>query len=328
MFDDASILVTGGTGSFGNKFAEIVLSEHRPRRLVIFSRDELKQHEMRQRFADERSSPLRFFIGDIRDADRLRRAMQDVDIVIHAAAMKQVPTCEYNPIEAIATNVIGAKNVVDAALDTGVERVLALSTDKAVNPVNLYGATKLCAEKLVIQSNAYSGNKPTKFSCTRYGNISGSRGSVVPTFQEQRKNGRITITDSRMTRFWMSLEDGVRFVMHCIAQMQGGEIFIPKIPSLRITDLADAVAPGCEVEYIGIRPGEKLHEVLVSEDEAQQTLEFDDMYVVQPAYTWWNVEGLAGARSVDEDFRFRSDTNTEWLDTAAIRRLAEGVGLA
>ncbi|MBE9479571.1 MAG: UDP-N-acetylglucosamine 4,6-dehydratase (inverting), partial [Chloroflexi bacterium] len=275
---EKDVLITGGTGSFGRKFVKIMLEDYQPAKLIVFSRDELKQHEMRSAGFDHPS--LRYFIGDVRDLMRLRRAMQGVDIVVHAAALKQVPACEYNPIEAIMTNIIGGRNVVEAALDTGVEKVMALSTDKAVNPINLYGATKLAAEKLFVQSNAYAGGTGTRFSCVRYGNVVGSRGSVVPVFVKQRSKGRITITDERMTRFWLSLEEGVRFTIRCIEQMEGGEVFVPKIPSMRVVDLANAIAPDTEIEVIGIRPGEKLHEVLVSEDEARHTLELEDMYVV------------------------------------------------
>src|SRR6266481_9045632 len=273
-----SILVTGGTGSFGKKVVEIMLRDYQPQRLVVFSRDELKQHEMRTSGFDHPS--MRYFIGDVRDVERLERALSGVSVVVHAAALKQVPACEYNPFEAIQTNIIGGRNVIDAAINRGVQRILALSTDKAVNPINLYGATKLCAEKMFVQANAYAGEQNTRFSCARYGNVVGSRGSVIPVFLEQRKRGRITITDARMTRFWLTLEHGVRFVIRAIEEMHGGEIFVPKIPSMRMVDLAESIAPGCEIEYVGIRPGEKLHEVLVSEDEARNTLELDDMYVI------------------------------------------------
>src|SRR5499433_2925773 len=250
-WSEQSVLVTGGTGSFGKKFAEMMLHEYRPKKLVIFSRDELKQHEMRAAGFDHPS--LRYFIGDVRDADRLKRAFSGITTVIHAAALKQVPACEYNPFEAIQKNIMGGRNVIDAAIDAGVQRILALSTDKAVNPINLYGATKLCAEKMFVQANAYAGSQDTRFCCARYGNVVGSRGSVIPVFQEQRKRGRITITDPRMTRFWLTLEQGVKFVIHCIEKMHGGEIFVPRIPSMRLLDLAETIAPGCEVEYIGIR---------------------------------------------------------------------------
>jgi UDP-N-acetylglucosamine 4,6-dehydratase len=306
-----SILVTGGTGSFGKKFVDIMLREYQPQRLVVFSRDELKQHEMRTSGFDHPS--LRYFIGDVRDVERLKRALSGVTVVVHAAALKQVPACEYNPFEAIQTNIMGGRNVIDAAIDQGVRRILALSTDKAVNPINLYGATKLCAEKVFVQANAYAGAKNTRFSCARYGNVVGSRGSVIPVFLEQRRRGKITITDPRMTRFWLTLEQGVKFVIRCLEQMHGGEIFVPKIPSMRLLDLAETVAPGCQVEYIGIRPGEKLHEVLVSEDESRQTLETENMYVIQPAHPWWKSENWIGAKPLPEGFRYSSDTNEHWL---------------
>ncbi len=315
------ILITGGTGSFGKKFIETALREQRPRKLIVFSRDELKQHEMRTGEFDHPS--LRYFIGDVRDADRLRRAMAGVDVVVHAAALKQVPACEYNPIEAIMTNVMGAKNVIDAALDTGVKKVIALSTDKAVNPVNLYGATKLCAEKLFVQSNSYAGATGTRFSCVRYGNVVGSRGSVIPLFQQQRQQGRITVTDVRMTRFWITLEQGVQFVMRCIERMHGGEVFVPKIPSMTIQDLVSAVAPGCEISEIGIRPGEKLHEVLISEDEARHALELDDMFVVQPVHPWWSGDNWPDGRPLPDGFRYGSDSNPQWLKVDDLRSMVE-----
>jgi UDP-N-acetylglucosamine 4,6-dehydratase len=321
------VLVTGGTGSFGKKFCEILLREHRPKKLIVFSRDELKQHEMRIQFAEWDRS-LRYFIGDVRDRNRLQRAFHGVDIVVHAAALKQVPACEYNPIEAIKTNVDGATNVIEAALDQGVKHVLALSTDKAVNPVNLYGATKLCAEKLFVQGNAYSGTDGTRFSCVRYGNVVGSRGSVIPLFREQRKTGKITLTDSRMTRFWLTLDQGVRFVIGCIEKMHGGEVFIPKIPSMKMTDLVTALAPGCAIENIGIRPGEKLHESLLGEDEARSTLEFDDLYVIEPLHPWWGAHWTGGQRLPD-GFHYASDNNTQWLTVDELKTLAgetEGEG--
>ena len=316
-----SVLVTGGTGSFGKKFVEIMLREYRPQRLVILSRDELKQHEMREGGLND--PILRYFIGDVRDVDRLKRAFAGVTIVVHAAALKQVPACEYNPFEAIQTNIMGGRNVIDAAIDSGVRRILALSTDKAVNPINLYGATKLCAEKMFVQANAYAGAQQTRFSCARYGNVVGSRGSVIPIFREQRKRGRVTITDPRMTRFWLTLEHGVRFVVRCLEQMHGGEIFVPKIPSMRIVDLAETVAPGCEVEQIGIRPGEKLHEVLVSEDESRQAIETEEMYVIQPAHPWWKSENWSHARRLPEGFRYSSDTNERWLTRRELEELVE-----
>jgi UDP-N-acetylglucosamine 4,6-dehydratase len=315
------VLVTGGTGSFGKRFVEIMLREYRPKRLVIFSRDELKQHDMRASGFDHAS--LRYFIGDVRDPGRLQRALAGVTVVVHAAALKQVPACEYNPFEAIQTNIMGGRNVIDAAIDQGVQRILALSTDKAVNPINLYGATKLCAEKMFVQANAYAGAQETRFSCARYGNVVGSRGSVIPVFLEQRKRGRITITDPRMTRFWLTLEHGVRFVIRSIEQMHGGEIFVPKIPSMRLVDLAEAVAPGCMVEYIGIRPGEKLHEVLLSEDEARNAVELDEMYIIQPSHPWWKRGNWAHGRELPQGFRYTSDSNEQWLSHDQLQELIE-----
>lgn len=317
-WSEQEVLVTGGTGSFGKKFVDIMLREYHPKRLVILSRDELKQHDMRTAGFDH--SSLRYFIGDVRDPARLLRAFSGITVVVHAAALKQVPACEYNPFEAIQTNIMGGRNVIDAAIDRGVKRVLALSTDKAVNPVNLYGATKLCAEKVFVQANAYAGAQETRFSCARYGNVVGSRGSVIPVFLEQRRRGKITITDPRMTRFWLTLEQGVKFVIRCLEQMHGGEIFVPKIPSMRLVDLAETIAPGCEVEYIGIRPGEKLHEVLLSEDESRQTLQTEDMYVIQPAHPWWKSENWIGGKPLADGFRYSSDTNERWLTQ---RELAE-----
>jgi UDP-N-acetylglucosamine 4,6-dehydratase len=309
-WNEAQVLVTGGTGSFGRKFTEVMLRDHPPKKLIIFSRDELKQYEMSQEF----DHPcLRYFIGDVRDKDRLFRAFHGVDVVVHAAALKQVPACEYNPFEAVKTNVFGAQNVVDVAIDRGVKRVMFVSTDKAVNPVNLYGATKLCAERMFVQGNSYAGERGTRFSCCRYGNVVGSRGSVVPLFLEQRKNGAVTVTDPRMTRFWLAIEQGVKFVIKCIDLMHGGEIFVPKIPSMAITDLARSVAPGCKINYIGIRPGEKLHEVLISEDEARHTVELDDMYIIKPAYPWWGAAEWAAAKSVPENFRYTSEMNPHKL---------------
>jgi len=312
------ILVTGGTGSFGKKFVEMMLVEYHPAKLIVFSRDELKQYEMR--VAGFEHPYLRYFIGDVRDVDRLRRAMHGVDIVVHAAALKQVPACEYNPMEAIKTNILGSSNVVEAALDAGVKKVLALSTDKAVNPVNLYGATKLAAEKLLVQSNSYAGGMATRFSCVRYGNVVGSRGSVVPIFLQQKASGKLTITDERMTRFWLTLEQGVRFVIHCIEKMHGGEVFVPKIPSMKIIDLARAIAPGINLEVVGIRPGEKLHEVLISEDESRSTVEMEDMYVVQPSVgSWFGHDWQSDGHGLPAGFRFGSDNNPQWLSVDQIR---------
>jgi UDP-N-acetylglucosamine 4,6-dehydratase/5-epimerase len=319
-WQNKSILITGGTGSFGKKFIEVMLKEYSPAKLIVFSRDELKQHEMRSAGFDHPS--LRYFIGDVRDLSRLRRAMHGVDIVIHAAALKQVPACEYNPMEAIKTNILGSSNVIEAALDMSVERVLALSTDKAVNPINLYGATKLAAEKLFVQSNAYAGSSNTRFSCVRYGNVVGSRGSVIPIFINQRRqNGKLTITDERMTRFWLTLEQGVRFVITCVEQMCGGEVFVPKIPSTRIIDLARAIAPVAELEVVGIRPGEKLHEVLVNDDESRSTLERENMYVVTPTATLWQRDLKYDGQPLPDGFRYSSDTNPLWLSEDEIREM-------
>jgi UDP-N-acetylglucosamine 4,6-dehydratase len=317
-WEDKVVLVTGGTGSFGKKFTELLLKEKGPKKVIIFSRDELKQHEMRMHgFDDPR---LRYFIGDVRDRERLVRAMHGVDIAVHAAALKQVPACEYNPMEAVKTNILGTSNAVEAALDAGVSRVMALSTDKAVNPVNLYGATKLAAEKLVVQSNAYAAGTATRYSCVRYGNVVGSRGSVVPLFLKQRASGRVTVTDERMTRFWLSLEQGVHFVIACIEQMEGGEVFVPKIPSTKVVDLARAIAPEAHIDIIGIRPGEKLHEVLISEDEARHTVDVDRMFVVQPAEAiWFGYSWKDKGTSLPDAYHYGSDNNQEWLDLAAIQ---------
>ena len=324
---DKNVLVTGGTGSFGKKFIELLLKDYQPARLIVYSRDELKQHEMRMEGFNQPN--LRYFIGDVRDLPRLRRAFNGVDIVVHAAALKQVPACEYNPMEAIKTNILGSSNVVDAALDAGVKKVLALSTDKAVNPVNLYGATKLAAEKLMVQSNAYAGAMKTRFSCVRYGNVVGSRGSVVPLFLKQRGTGEVTLTDDRMTRFWISLDQGVRFVIRCIEQMQGGEVFVPKIPSMRMVDLAKAIAPQAEIRLIGIRPGEKLHEVLISEDEARTTVELEDMYVVQPAAAlWFGHAWSEKGRALPDGYHYASDNNTEWLSTEEIHEIVAPIEAA
>lgn len=319
-----TILITGGTGSFGREMVRTLLAEYQPKKIIVLSRDELKQHEMRVAGLDHPS--LRYFIGDVRDVDRLRRAFHHVDIVIHAAALKQVPACEYNPIEAVMTNVMGGRHVIDAALDCGVRQVLAISTDKAVNPVNVYGATKLVAEKLFVQANAYTGQGKTHFSCVRYGNVVGSRGSVVPLFAEQRTTGKLTITDRRMTRFWITLPQGVRLVIRAIERMHGGEVFVPKLPSMNIVDLAQAVAPECAIDEIGIRPGEKLHEVLISEDEARHTLELDDMYVIQPAHPWWTNHPWHEARPLPEGFRYASDTNPWQVGAKEIGEMLEKSG--
>ena len=313
ILDGKNVLVTGATGSFGKRFVRHVLEHHKPGRLVIFSRDELKQFEMQQDF----SSPvLRWFLGDVRDPERLHRAFDGVQVVIHAAAMKQVPASEYNPMEAIKTNIIGAENVINVCIEQEVERVIALSTDKAANPVNLYGATKLCADKLFVAANALSGKHRTKFSVVRYGNVIGSRGSVIPFFMKKKAAGVIPITDARMTRFWITLGQGVGFVLSCLEQMRGGEIFVPKIPSMKVTDVAEVVAPGCRHEMIGIRPGEKLHEVMTTADDAMNTAELADRYVIQPASYWWDQKAWAketGARPVPDGFQYSSDRNERWM---------------
>lgn len=321
VLENKVILVTGGTGSFGQKFTEIALREQNPRAIRIFSRGELLQLQMQQKFNnDER---LRFLIGDVRDKDRVYRAMNGADIVVHAAALKQVPTSEYNPIEAVKTNINGAINVIDAAIDNDVERVIFISTDKAVQPVNLYGATKLVAEKLFIQSNAYTGARKTRFSCVRYGNVVGSRGSIVPLLLEQRKHGRITITDERMTRFWITLEQGVRFVIDCVARIHRGEVFIPKIPSMKITSLAEAIAPKARREIIGIRPGEKLHETLLSEEEAKHSREFDDYFLIEPEHPFWSKDYAKEGKLLPDGFKYTSDNNSQWLTTDELKRMAE-----
>jgi UDP-N-acetylglucosamine 4,6-dehydratase len=318
---DQIVLITGGTGSFGKKFTEIILAEYQPAKLIIYSRDELKQHEMQ--LGGFNHPNLRYFIGDVRDLHRLRRAMRGVNIVVHAAALKQVLACEYNPMEAVKTNILGTSNVIDAAIDARVKNVMALSTDKAVTPVNLYGATKLTAEKLVVASNAYAGDMQTRLSCVRYGNVVGSRGSVVPIFIRQRENGdKLTITDERMTRFWLSMEQSVRFVISNIERMHGGEVFVPKIPSTRILDLAEAIAPDTEIKVIGIRPGEKLHEIMISRDESRSTIELESMFVVEPEGALyfrydWSKEG----KPVPDGFKYTSDNNTEWLTFDQIKAL-------
>jgi UDP-N-acetylglucosamine 4,6-dehydratase len=320
-WENLNVLVTGGTGSFGKKFVEFMLRDFHPKKVIIFSRDELKQHEMRRNGFDHPS--LRFFIGDVRDKERLYRAMQDVNIIVHAAALKQVPACEYNPFEAVKTNVIGAQNIIDAAIDTQVEKVVALSTDKAVNPVNLYGATKLCAEKMFIQGNAYSGVGGTAFSCVRYGNVIGSRGSVIPLFMRQKKQGKMTITDERMTRFWITLDQAVQLVIDAVDHMQGGEIFLPKIPSMKIMDLTKAIAPECEIDIIGIRHGEKLHEVLITEEEARTAVSYNGMYVIMPSHPWWKKENYTKAQKLPRGFEYASNKNTKWLNIEDLRKIID-----
>ena len=324
-----SILITGGTGSFGKKCVGTILAEHAAKKVVVFSRDELKQFEMQQIFPTEKYPAMRYFIGDVRDRDRLYRALQGIDYVIHAAALKQVPAAEYNPFEAVKTNILGAANIIDACIDTGVRKVIALSTDKAANPVNLYGATKLCSDKLFVAGNSYGGWGGTRFSVVRYGNVVGSRGSVVPFFKKIKESGatKLPITDERMTRFWITLEQGVRFVLTRLEEMQGGELYVPKIPSMVIGDLAEAVAPGIEHQVVGIRPGEKLHEVMITDDDARHTLEFDDHYVIEPEFQWWSNENhvMRGGKPVAEGFRYASNTNTQWLSVDDLRVMIENV---
>jgi UDP-N-acetylglucosamine 4,6-dehydratase len=313
MLNDKVILITGGTGSFGKKFTEIVLKRYKPKKLIIFSRDELKQFEMAQVFSPEKYNCVRYFIGDVRDKERLQRAFHRVDIVIHAAALKQVPAAEYNPTEVIKTNIYGAQNIVNVAADRGVKRVIALSTDKAANPVNLYGATKLCSDKLFIAANAFVSGEESRFSVVRYGNVIGSRGSVIPFFLEKKKMGVLPITDPRMTRFWITLEQAVEFVLKCLEIMVGGELFVPKIPSMKMTDLAKAICPECRTEIVGIRPGEKLHEIMVPKDDAYNTVEFEDYYVIKSLFR--NFERrFNGGKPVLEDFEYNSGTN-RWLLT-------------
>jgi UDP-N-acetylglucosamine 4,6-dehydratase/5-epimerase len=316
----STILLTGGTGSFGTAFVERISREWPNSVIRVFSRDELKQFEMQARFGDRDN--VRYFVGDIRNRARLARAMKGADVVIHAAAMKQVGACEYNPFEAVQTNILGAQHIVDAAIDGGVQRVVALSTDKAVNPVNLYGATKLCQEKIIVQGNAYAAQSSTKLSCVRYGNVVGSRGSVVPLFRKQVEEGRLTITDERMTRFWITLDEAVDLVLYALEHMVGGEVFIPKIPSMRVVDLADAMAPGVPRDVIGIRPGEKLHELLLTSDESRHAIDAGDVYVVLPEHPWWtdHPKWLAG-KPVDAEFVYASDTNAVWLDADQLREL-------
>jgi len=323
IFKDEVILITGGTGSFGKKLAKIVLDEYSPAKVIIYSRDELKQFEMSQEF--EQYKNIRYFIGDVRDKERLMRAFAGVDYVVHAAALKQVPAMEYNPTEAIKTNINGAMNIIEKALDKGVKKVVALSTDKACNPINLYGATKLCSDKLFVAANSYAGLSGTRFSVVRYGNVVGSRGSVVPFFQKKKSDGILPITDPEMTRFWITLEQGVRFVINAFERMKGGELFVPKIPSMNIMDLAKAIAPDCKTSIVGIRPGEKLHEVMISEDDARNTKELDDCYVIQPAFHWWDANNHAEGKNVQKDFRYSSDLNPELLKVDELREIIKNL---
>ncbi len=322
------ILVTGGTGSFGRRFVAEVLARYRPARLIVFSRDELKQYEMEQDFPLSEHGALRYFIGDVRDRQRLAMAMRDIDYVVHAAALKHVPTAEYNPMECIHTNVMGAENVIHAAIGAGVRQVIALSTDKAANPINLYGASKLASDKLFVAANALGGRGGARFAVVRYGNVVGSRGSVVPFFKRLVAEGaaELPITDPRMTRFWITLQQGVAFVLSSLAMMSGGEIFVPKIPSMNIVDLAETMAPGVPHKMVGIRPGEKLHEIMVPEDDGRSTMELDDRYIIAPQFPWWSGETHVqrGATHVSEGFSYASDTNTEWLSGEDMLRLLDG----
>ena len=324
MLNDKIVLITGGTGSFGKKFIERIFKAYNPKKIIIYSRDEYKQSQMQVQFANHRDE-LRFFIGDVRDRKRLYRAFDGVNVVIHAAALKQVPAMEYNPIEAIKTNIHGAENVIDAAIDRGVEKVVALSSDKAVNPVNLYGATKLVSDKLFISANAYTGGKKTVFSVVRYGNVAGSRGSVIPFFYSliDKKEKTLPITDYRMTRFWISLDEGVDLVFKAIYEAKGGEIYVSKIPSFKITDLAKAIKPDAEIVEVGIREGEKMHEVMITEVDSRTTYEYDDHYITYPNFEWWNLEEhfKQGGKKVEEGFRYSSDSNEKWLIIERLRDL-------
>lgn len=322
MLNDKAILITGGTGSFGRKLTKIILQRYKPKRLIVYSRDELKQYEMAQQFPDSTFTCMRYFIGDVRDAERLSRAFHNVDYVIHAAALKQVPAAEYNPFEAVKTNILGAQNIINVAIDQGVKKVLALSTDKAANPINLYGATKLCSDKLFIAGNSYVGHDHTIFSVVRYGNVVGSRGSVIPFFLKCRNKGVLPITDSRMTRFWITLEQGVNFVLQSLETMVGGELFVPKLPSMNIMDLAKAIAPESAVDIIGIRPGEKLHEVMIPRDEAIRSIEFEHHYIIQPDFRFWMRRYNAGSgKALPEDFEYNSGTNPWRLTIEDMREI-------
>jgi UDP-N-acetylglucosamine 4,6-dehydratase len=330
MLNDKTILITGGTGSFGKKCLKMIFERYNPKKVIIYSRDEFKQYNMKAEMADQVDmSRVRFFIGDVRDKERLMRAFHGVDYVIHAAAMKQVPTCEYNPMEAIKTNIHGAQNVIDAALDRGVKKVVALSTDKAVNPINLYGGTKLVSDKLFIAANAYTGLNGTVFSVVRYGNVAGSRGSIIPLFRRlaEEENKELPITDTRMTRFWITLEQGVELVFKALAEAKGGETYISKIPSFHITDLAEAILPGCGIKEIGIREGEKLHEVMVTKDDSRSTFEYDKHYIVYPNFDWVDLKKavLPGGKCVEDGFEYNSGTNAEWLNVEQLREALKNV---
>lgn len=324
MFNDKVILITGGTGSFGRRTVKTILERYTPKKLIVFSRDELKQFEMAQEFPDSKYKCIRYFLGDVRSVERLDEAFQNVDCVIHAAALKQVPACEYNPFEAVQTNVLGAQNIIRAAIRQKVEKVIALSTDKAASPVNLYGATKLCSDKLFVAGNAMSGKHGTKLSVVRYGNVFGSRGSIVPFFLKQKSSGTITVTHKDMTRFSITLQNAVEFVLQCLDNMHGGEVFVPKIPSYKVTDVAKAIAPDANIEFIGIRPGEKMHELMIPEDDARKTLELENHFVIQPDFGWWTKEEHLkelGASHCPENFFYRSDKNDHWLSTDELRAM-------
>lgn len=325
MLSGKTILITGGTGSFGKAFVKKALAEYDLKKIIIYSRDEFKQYQMSQMFSSDR---LRFFIGDVRDERRIYRALSGgVDFVIHAAAMKQVPASEYNPFEAVQTNIMGAQNLVSATLETGVSKVVALSTDKACNPVNLYGATKLCSDKLFIAANAYAGKMVTRFAVVRYGNVIGSRGSVVPLFRDLAPTGELPVTDERMTRFWITLPQAVQFVVDSLRIMSGGELFIPKIPSMKITDLAEAIAPGCRLKTIGVRPGEKLHEVMISRDDSRNLYEMQDRYIKMPDFPFWKTIVPESAVKVAEGFEYASDSNDLWLNVEQLKNLLEQDGV-
>ncbi|MSP16343.1 MAG: UDP-N-acetylglucosamine 4,6-dehydratase (inverting) [Myxococcales bacterium] len=319
--DGKSVLITGGTGSLGKKLVGLLLAETKAKKVIVYSRDELKQFHMAQRDGIRGDARVRFFLGDVRDKDRLARAFEGVDLVIHAAALKQVPAAEYNPFEAVKTNVIGGQNVIDCAIDKGVARVIALSTDKAANPINLYGATKLCSDKLFIAGNSYAGPRQTRFAVVRYGNVVGSRGSVVPLFLKLRESGVLPITDERMTRFWITLDRAARFVLDCLCTMTGAELYVPKIPSTRIVDLAEAIAPGCKREIVGIRPGEKLHEVMLTEDDARSAIDVGDRYILLGPAEWRAAGRKVTGTPCPEGFRYASDTNSEWLTADEIRKM-------
>lgn len=329
MLNGKSILVTGGTGSFGHQFVSYVLEHYEPKKIITYSRDEYKQFVMQNEYKNHpQADKLRFFIGDVRDKERLYRAFDGVDYVVHAAALKQVPSCEYNPMEAVKTNINGAMNIVDAALDCGVKRVVALSTDKAVNPINLYGGTKLVSDKLFIAANAYAGEKNVNFSIVRYGNVAGSRGSVIPFFRNIVANGgtSLPITDYRMTRFWISLEQGVELVIKALSEAKGGETFISKIPSFKITDLAQAILPGCEMPEVGIREGEKLHEIMVTREDSLLTYEYDKHFIVYPHFDWWDKDKIqTGGKKVEQGFEYSSGKNTEWLSVDDLKELLKNV---